>query len=62
MEDINKKRLNSYGLLTKRNILKLIDEGNRISEISRIKNIPVSYISRYVSNSNNLENPLYSSN
>ncbi len=29
-------------------------------EISRIKNIPVSCISRWVSNRNNLENPLYS--
>ncbi len=27
MEDINKKRLNTYGLSTKRKIMKIIDEG-----------------------------------
>lgn len=60
MENINKKRLNSYGLSTKKKILKLIEQGYGLREISRKKSIPVSCISRWVSNRNNIEKPLYS--
>ena len=58
MENIIKKSLNSHCLSTKK-ILKLIEQGYEMHEISRKKK-PVSCISKWISNRNNIENPLYS--
>ena len=59
MEDIDKKRLNAYGIKTKRKIIKLTDEGYSYREIAAKKNIPISWISKWVANRKNIENPLY---
>lgn len=59
MEDIDKKRLNAYGIKTKRKIIKLTDEGYSYREIAAKKNIPISCISKWVANRKNIENPLY---
>ena len=59
MEDINKKRRNQYGFDTKRKIIKLTNKGYSYREIARKKNIPLSCISKWVADRQNIENPLF---
>ena len=46
---------------TKRKIIKLTDESYSCREIARKKNIPLSCISKWVSDRYNIENPLFKS-
>ena len=61
MEDINKKRRKKYGFDTKHKIIKLTDKGYSYLEIARKKNIPLSCISKWEADRQNIENPLFKS-
>ena len=56
MDDIDKKRLNAYGIKTKLKIIKLTDEGYIYREIAIKENIPISCISKLVVDRKNIEN------
>ena len=60
MKDINKKR-RKYEFDTKRKIIKLTDKGYSNPEIPRKKNIPLSCISKWVADRQNIKNPLFKS-